>query len=128
MLGALKLVDAAEGLSLVLGLPQLNLRLGFAQSFEDVILLLRLLVNLHPQVLGLSNEGLELGEESSTVTGLAITKLLGVLQLGAQGDLVLLQSADGILGLLNLAAQILRLNEQLLLGGVSIVEGTGQLR
>merc|ERR1719464_965093 len=59
--------------------------------------------------------------------GLAISKLLGVLQLGAQGDLVLLQSADSILSLLNLATQILRLHKQLLLGGVGVVEGTSQL-
>merc|ERR1719464_58132 len=59
--------------------------------------------------------------------GLAISKLLGVLQLGAQRDLVLLQSADSILSLLNLATQILRLHKQLLLGGVGVVEGTSQL-
>ena len=97
MFGALKLVDAAESLSLVLGLPQLNLGLGLAESFEDVVLLLGFLVNLHPQVLRLSDEGLELGEESGTVTGLAISKLLGVLQLGAQRDLVLLERSDRIL-------------------------------
>merc|ERR1719189_2917254 len=63
----------------------------------------------------------------STVTGLTIRKLLGVLELGAQGDLVLLQSTNSILSLLNLAGQILRLHKKLLLGGVGVIQSTGQL-
>merc|ERR1719189_533801 len=63
----------------------------------------------------------------SAVTGLTIRKLLGVLELGAQGDLVLLQSTNSILSLLNLSGQILRLHKKLLLGGVGVIEGTGQL-
>merc|ERR1719336_1272523 len=48
VLRSLELVDAAESLGLVLGLPQLDLRLGLAQGLESVVLLLRLLVDLHP--------------------------------------------------------------------------------
>merc|ERR1719273_3110724 len=103
------------GFSLILGFPELNLRLGLGQGLQDIILLLGLFVNLHPQVLGLRDKSLELGEQRSTVTGLAIRKLLGVLELGAQGDLVLLQSTNSILSLLNLAGQILRLRMLLVL-------------
>merc|ERR1719189_1534691 len=127
VLGSLKLVNAAKSLGLVLGLPQLDLRLGLAQRLENVVLLLRLLVDLHPQVLRLRAESLELGEKGSAVASLTVGELLGVLQLGSQGDLVLLQSSDGVLSLLNLARQVLGLDEQLLLGGVSVVEGAGQL-
>merc|ERR1719351_114084 len=127
VLRSLELVDAAKGLGLVLGLPQLDLRLGLAQGLEHVVLLLGLLVDLHPQVLRLRAESLELGEQGSTVASLTVGELLGVLQLGSQGDLVLLQSSDRVLSLLNLAGEVLGLNKQLLLGRVSIVEGTGQL-
>merc|ERR1719322_1795302 len=127
VLGSLELVDAAKSLGLVLGLPQLDLRLGLAQGLENVVLLLRLLVDLHPQVLRLRAESLELGEQGSAVASLTVGELLGVLELGSQGDLVLLQSSDGVLSLLNLARQVLGLDEQFLLGGVSVVEGAGQL-
>merc|ERR1719273_822482 len=61
-LAALKLINAAKSLGLVLGLPQLNLCLGLGQSLEAIVLLLRFLINLHPQVLSLSVEVLVLGE------------------------------------------------------------------
>merc|ERR1719361_1934214 len=105
-LAALKLINATKSLSLVLGLPQLDLRLGLGEGLEDIILLLRLLINLHPQVLGLTAERFEFGEEGGTVAGLAISQPLGVLKLGRQRDLVLLQSTNGVLGLVNLAGQV----------------------
>merc|ERR1719297_198197 len=126
-LAALQLVNAAKSLDLVLGLPQLDLSLGLGQTLEGVVLLLVLLVNAHAEVLGLGHQVLVLGEQSSAVTGLAISQPLGVLQLGGQRDLVLLQSADGVLALLDLAGQVLGLHLQLLLGGVSLVEGAGEL-
>merc|ERR1719266_3059678 len=126
-LAALKLINATKSLSLVLGLPQLDLRLGLGEGLEDIILLLRLLINLHPQVLGLTAERFEFGEEGGTVAGLAISQPLGVLKLGRQRDLVLLQSTNGVLGLVNLAGQVLSLNLELLLGRVSIIESAGKL-
>merc|ERR1719350_2145365 len=126
-LAALKLINATKSLSLVLGLPQLDLRLGLGEGLEDIILLLRLLINLHPQVLGLTAERFELGEEGGTVAGLAISQPLGVLKLGRQRDLVLLQSTNGVLGLVNLAGQVLSLNLELLLGRVSVIESAGKL-
>merc|ERR1719410_604403 len=116
-----------QSLDVLLGLPQLDLRLGLAQGLENVVLFLGLLVDLHPQVLRLRAESLELGEQGGAVASLTVGELLGVLQLGSQGDLVLLQSSDRVLSLLNLARQVLGLDEQLLLGGVSVVEGAGQL-
>merc|ERR1719319_2189039 len=61
-------------------------------------------------VLSLSVEVLVLGKEGGTVTSLAISKPLGVLKLGAQRNLVLLESANGILSLLNLTTEVLGLN------------------
>merc|ERR550539_1077955 len=121
------LVNAAESLNFVLGLPQLDLSLGLGQSLQGVVLLLVLLVNAHTEVLSLSHQVLVLGEESGAVPGLAVPEPLGVLQLGGQGDLVLLESSNGVLSLLNLAGEVLGLHLQLLLGAVGLIEGAGEL-
>merc|ERR1719410_3324438 len=92
-----------------------------------IVLLLVLLVNTHAEVLGLSHQVLVLGEESSAVPSLSVSETLGVLQLGGQGDLVLLQGSDGVLSLLNLAVEVLGLHLQLLLGAVGLVESAGEL-
>merc|ERR1719195_1772962 len=126
-LATLQLVNAAKSLGLILGLPQLDLSLGLGQSLQGVILLLILLVNAHAQVLALGAEHLELGQQRSSVASLGVSKLLGVLQLGGQGDLVLAEVADGVLSLLILPGQILGLNLQLLPGGVSLIEGASML-
>merc|ERR1719328_640843 len=91
-LAALELINTAKSFNLVLGFPELDLRLGLGQSLEGIILLLILLVNAHAEILSLSHQALVLGEESSTVSGLTISQSLGVLQLGGQRDLVLLAS------------------------------------
>merc|ERR1712012_116459 len=127
VLATLQLINATKSLNLVLGLPELDLSLGLGQTLESIILLLILLVNAHAQVLGLSHEVLVLGEQSSSVTSLGISQSLGVLQLSGQRDLVLLQSSDGVLTLLDLTSQVLGLNLQLLLGGVSLVESASKL-
>merc|ERR1719225_72090 len=126
-LAALQLVNSSESLSLVLGLPQLDLSLGLGESLQGVVLLLGLLVNAHLEDLALSAEHLELGQQGGSVAGLGVSQSLGVLQLGAQGDLALAQVPDGSLGLLDLARQVLGLNLQLLPGGVGLVESPGQL-
>merc|ERR1719328_438297 len=123
----LELINAAKSFNFILGFPELDLRLSLGQSLEGIILLLILLVNAHAEILSLSHQALVLGEESSTVSGLTISKSLGVLQLGGQGDLVLLESSDGILALLNLSGQVLGLNLELLLGGISFIESSGKL-
>merc|ERR1719471_2773419 len=124
---SLQLVNAAKSLNLVLGFPQLDLSLGLGESLQGIVLLLRLLVNTHTEVLSLSHEVLVLGHQAGAVPGLSISESLGVLQLGGQGDLVLLQSSDGVLSLLNLAVEVLGLNLQLLLGAVGLIEGAGHL-
>merc|ERR1719336_3075254 len=109
-LAALQLVNAAESLGFILGLPELDLSLGLGESLQNIVLLLRLLVSPHLEVLDLSQEVLVLGEQSGPVPGLPVCELLGVLELGAQGDLVLLQVGDGILSLLDLAREVLALS------------------
>merc|ERR1719232_1274424 len=126
-LATLELINTAKSFNLILGFPELDLRLGLGQSLESIILLLILLVNAHAEILSLSHQALVLGEQSSTVSGLTISQSLGVLQLGGQRDLVLLEGGDGILALLNLSGQVLRLNLELLLGGVSLIESSGKL-
>merc|ERR1719367_2326112 len=80
--GSLKLLNAAHTLSLIAGLPQLDLSLGLGQSLESIRLPHGLVLKLLPQVLEVSGHHLVLGEEGSTVLGLSISKSLGVLQLG----------------------------------------------
>merc|ERR1719384_983847 len=123
----LKLINAAKSLNLILGLPELDLSLGLGESLEGIILLLILFINSHAEVLSLGHQVLVLGEQGGSVSGLSVSKSLGVLQLGGQGDLVLLEGSNGILTLLNLAVQVLGLNLELLLGGVSLIESTGEL-
>merc|ERR1719410_2939229 len=127
VLASLEFVDAAKSLNIVLGLPELYFSLGLGQSLEGIVLLLRLFVNSHTEVLSLGGETLELGEEGGSVTGFSVSKTLGVLNLGGEGDFVFLQGGDGVFGLLNLTGEVLRLNLQLLLSRISLVQGTGQL-
>merc|ERR1719323_2838272 len=98
--GSLKLLNAAHTLGLIAGLPQLDLSLGLGQSLEGIRLPHGLVLKLLPQVLEVSGHHLVLGEEGSTVLGLS--KSLGVLQLGGDGDLGLVHVGNGILELLNL--------------------------
>merc|ERR1719384_2228288 len=126
-LATLKLINAAKSLNLILGLPELDLSLGLGESLEGIILLLILFINSHAEVLSLGHQVLVLGEQGGSVSGLSISKSLGVLQLGGQRDLVFLEGSNGILTLLDLAGQVLGLNLELLLGGVSLIESTGEL-
>merc|ERR1712012_1478218 len=57
-LASLQLVNASKSFSLVLGLPELDLGLGLGQGLQGVVLLVRLLVNAHLEVLALSAEHL----------------------------------------------------------------------
>merc|ERR1719461_1175460 len=126
VLASFKLIDAAKSLNIVLGFPELDLSLGLGQGLEGVVLLLRLLIDPHAEVLSLGGKALELGEKGGSVASLSVSKTLGVLDLGGEGDLVLLQGRDGILSLLDLAGEILRLDLELLLGGIGFVQGAGQ--
>merc|ERR1712214_1606 len=126
-LDGLKLINSAKTLSLKLRFPQLNFSLGLGESLKNIILLLSLLINLHLKILSFSAKVLVLSKEGSTVSGLTISKSLSILKLSAKRDLVLLESSNSILSLLNLSVQILVLNLELLLGGVSFIESSGKL-
>merc|ERR1719282_1952984 len=125
--GTLKLLNAAHTLSLIAGLPQLDLSLGLGQSLQGIRLAHGLVLKLLPQVLKVSGQHLVLGEEGSTVLGLSISKSLGVLKLGGDGDLSLVHVGNSVLELLNLPVEVLVLNLEPLLGGLSLIEGTGHL-
>merc|ERR1719400_1827635 len=101
--GALKLLNATHALSLKAGLPQLDLSLGLGQSLKGIRLPHGLILKLLPQVLEVSGHHLVLGEQGGAVLSLSISKSLGVLQLGGDGDLGLVHVGNGILELLNLA-------------------------
>merc|ERR550534_2433040 len=125
--GALKLLNATHALSLKAGLPQLDLSLGLRQSLEGIRLPHGLVLKFLPQVLEVSGHHLVLGEQGGAVLSLSISKSLGVLQLGGDGDLSLVHVGNGILELRNLPVEVLVLNLEPLLGGLGLVEGTGHL-
>merc|ERR1719297_671613 len=125
--GTLELLNAAHTLGLIAGLPQLDLSLGLGKGLESIRLAHGLILKLLPQVLEISGQHLVLSEESSTVLGLSISKSLGVLKLGGDGDLSLVHVGNGVLELLNLPVEVLVLNLEPLLGGLGLIEGTGHL-
>merc|ERR1719284_1237639 len=124
---SLKLFNTAHTLSLITRFPELGLSLSLGQGLEGIRLAHGLILKLLSQVLEVSGQHLELGQKGSTVLGLSISKSLGVLQLGGDGDLGLVHVGDGILQLLNLSVEVLVLNLETLLGGLSLIESSGHL-
>merc|ERR1719167_159740 len=61
------------------------------------------------------------------VLGLSISKSLGVLKLGGDRDLGLVHVGNSILKLLNLSVEVLVLNLETLLGGLSLIKSSGHL-
>merc|ERR1719361_2801655 len=125
--GSLKLLDAAHTLSLKARLPQLDLRLRLGESLQSVGLPCVLVLQLLPEVFQVSGHHLVLGQQGRAVLVLSISKSLGVLQLGRDGNLTLVHVGDGRLKLVNLAGEVLVLDLQPLLGGLGLIEGTGHL-
>merc|ERR1719410_1762185 len=123
----LKLLNASHTLSLIARLPELSLSLGLGKGLESIRLAHSLILQLLSQVLEVSGQHLVLGEEGSTVLGLSIGKSLCVLQLGGDGDLGLVHVGNGVLELLNLSVEVLVLNLETLLGGLSLIESSGHL-
>merc|ERR1719443_2768755 len=124
---SLKLLNASHTLSLKARFPELDLSLGLGQSLEGIRLAHGLVLKLLSQVLQVSRHHLVFGQKGSTVLGLSISKSLGVLKLGGDGDLGLVHVGDGILQLLNLSVEVLVLNLETLLGGLSLIESSGHL-
>merc|ERR1712012_124745 len=124
---SLKLFNTAHTLSLITRFPELGLSLSLGQGLQGIRLAHGLILKLLSQVLEVSGQHLELGQEGSTILGLSISKSLGVLQLGGDGDLGLVHVGDGILKLLNLSVEVLVLNLETLLGGLSLIESSGHL-
>merc|ERR1712227_454024 len=124
---SLKLFNTAHTLSLKARFPELDFSLGLGQSLEGIRLAHGLILKLLSQILEVSGHHLVLGQEGSTVLGLSISKGLGVLQLGGDGDLGLVHVGYGILQLLNLSVEVLVLNLETLLGGLSLIESSGHL-
>merc|ERR1719150_1025678 len=122
-----KLLNAAHALSLQARLPQLDLSLGLGQSLEGIRLAHGLILQLLPHVLKIGGHHLVLGQQRGTVLGLSIRQSLGVLQLGGDRDLGLVHVGNGILKLLNLPVEVLVLNLETLLGGLSLIESSGHL-
>merc|ERR1719232_1468309 len=124
---SLKLLNAAHTLSFKARFPELDLSLGLGQSLEGIRLAHGLVLKLLSQVFEVSGHHLVLGQKGCTVLGLSISKSLGVLQLCGDGDLGLVHVGDGILQLLNLSVEVLVLNLETLLGGLSLIESSGHL-
>merc|ERR1719237_1545921 len=124
---SLKLLNAAHSLGLEARLPELSLSLGLGESLQGVRLAHGFILQLLPEVLQVSGHHLVLGQQGGAVLGLGVRQGLGVLQLGSHGDLGLVHVGNGVLQLLNLPVEILVLNLQTLLGGLSLVESSGHL-
>merc|ERR1719474_2138099 len=125
--GSLELLDAAHALGFKAGLPQLDLSLGLGESLQGIRLPHGLVLHLLPQVLEVGGHHLVLGQQRRAVLALSISQSLGVLKLGGHGDLALVHVGNGGLKLVDLAGEILVLDLQPLLGGLSLVEGTCHL-
>merc|ERR1712012_126836 len=125
--GSLKLLNASHTLGLEAGLPELNLSLRLGQSLESIRLSHGLILKLLSEVLEVSGHHLVLGEQGSAVLGLSISKSLGVLQLSCDRDLGLVHVSNDVLKLLNLSVEVLVLNLETLLGGLSLIESASHL-
>merc|ERR1719295_1856185 len=123
----LQLLNAAHTLGLEAGLPQLDLGLRLGESLEGIRLPGVLVLQLLPEVLQVGGHHLVLGQQRRAVLVLGVSKSLGVLKLGGHRDLALVHVGNGGLKLVDLAGEILVLDLQPLLGGLSLVEGTGHL-
>merc|ERR1719370_1162344 len=124
---SLKLLNTAHTLSLEARLPQLDLSLRLGESLQSIGLPRVLVLQLLPEVLQVSGHHLVLGQQGRAVLVLSVSKSLGVLQLGRDGNLALVHVGDGRLKLVNLAGEVLVLDLQPLLGRLSLIEGTGHL-
>merc|ERR1719193_2259284 len=125
--GSLELLNAAHALGFKAGLPQLDLSLSLGESLQGIRLPHGFVLHLLPQVLQVSGHHLVLGQQGRAVLALSISQSLGVLQLGGDRDLALVHVGNGGLKLVDLAGEILVLDLQPLLGGLSLVEGTCHL-
>merc|ERR1719357_1655323 len=125
--GSLELLNAAHALGLEAGLPQLDLSLRLGESLQGIRLPHGFVLHLLPQVLQVGGHHLVLGQQGRAVLALSISKSLGVLQLGGDRDLALVHVGNGGLKLVDLAGEVLVLDLQPLLGGLSLVEGTSHL-
>merc|ERR1719419_1047988 len=123
----LKLINLAHTFSFISGSPQLNFSLSLRQGLQSIRLPHVLILNLFLQVLQISRHILVLSQKSSSILGFSISKRLGVLKLGGQGDLALIGIGNSSLKLLNLSAQILVFNLKTLLGGLRLIQGSGHL-
>merc|ERR1719351_422023 len=123
----LQLLESSHTLGLEARSPKLNLCSSLGQGLHGIRLPDVLILNLLPEVSEVSGHGLELGQEAGTVLGLGITKRLHVLQLCGNRGLGLAGLSTGSLQLLNLSDQVLVLNIQPLLGGLSVIEVAGQI-
>merc|ERR1719225_2599776 len=124
---SLQLLNATHALCLIAGPPQLDLSSSLGQGLHGVGLPDVLVLDLLPQVGQVGGHGLVLGEEGSLVLGLAVTESLHVLQLSGGGGLGLAGLGTGSLQLLNLPVEVLVLHVEPLLGGLGLIEVTGEI-
>merc|ERR1719447_2207878 len=116
-LGLLQLLGAGDALLLVLGAPHLGLGGGLGERAVKLALGLDLLLELPLHRVEVSLSVLEGGSEGGLGAGLLLEGALGVLELMTQLLLQLGESADLVLGVLQLAEQVSVLGLEALLGG-----------
>merc|ERR1719295_2501163 len=126
-LGLLELLSAGNALLLVLSAPHLSLGGGLGESAVELALGLDLLLELLLDRVEVRLGILESGSQSGLGTGLLLEGALGVLELVAQLLLQLGESADLVLGILQLAQQVAILSLEALLGGGQLGNETSVL-
>merc|ERR1712152_4091 len=78
--------DMSQSLGFVFGSPQLHFSGGLGQSFKGIRFLLVFFIDLLLQVFKLSSHVLEFAEKGCTISSFAISKSLGIFQLGGKRD------------------------------------------
>merc|ERR1719295_558555 len=126
-LGLLELLGAGNALLLVLGAPHLSLGGGLGERAVELALEFNLLLKGLLDGIKISLGVLEGGGEGGLGAGLLLEGALGVLELVAQLLLQLGESADLVLGILQLAQQVAILSLEALLGGGQLGNETSVL-
>merc|ERR1719245_1857137 len=116
--------DMSQSFGFVLGSPQLHFSGGLGQSFKGIRFLLVLFINLLLQVFKLSSHVLEFAEKGCTISSFAISKSLGIFQLGGKRNFGFSKRCNSIFSFFDLAAKVLVLYLKFLLGGIGFIQGT----
>ena len=122
VLGVFELFGFGDTFAFVFGAPHLRFGVRLGELALKVGLALRLFFQLLAQAVDVVFEVAELAQKGGALSALLVGHPLGVLQLGGQRDLELLQLRHLRFGIFQLAQVVAVLDAQLLLGRVKVVQ------